>query len=262
MTAARQFVVLGCGTSLGVPMIGCDCRVCQSPDPKNKRTRSSVLLQLPGGNLLIDTTPELRLQMVRERIPVAHAILYTHYHVDHLFGLDDARLFPKILGAAVPVYCTDEVEKVIRDVFSYAFDPVNANLPPGHLPQLQFRRIWPTEPFEILGERLTPIPLIHGRFNCLGFRVGDVAYCTDVSQIPETSFPLLEGLEVLILDALRPEKPHPTHFTIEQSLEVIARVRPRQAFLTHTSHEIEFDEWSAKLPAGVGLAYDGMRFDF
>jgi phosphoribosyl 1,2-cyclic phosphate phosphodiesterase len=262
MNARRTLLVLGCGTSLGVPQIGCDCSVCLSPNPKNQRTRSSVLLRLPGGNLLIDTTPELRLQMTRERVPFAHAILYTHYHVDHLYGLDDARLFPKTLGAKVPVYCTDEVEAVVREVFRYAFDPVNANVPAGHLPQLAFRRISPTEPFDILGERVTPIPLIHGRFNCLGFRFGDVAYCTDVSRVPETSYPLLEGLDVLFLDALRPERPHPTHFTIEQALEVIERVRPKRAFLTHTSHEIDYDEWTAKLPPGVELSYDGLRVEF
>lgn len=262
MTARRSFLVLGCGTSVGVPMIGCDCPVCTSDNPKNKRTRSSVVVTLPGGTLLVDTSPEVRLQLLREKIPVAHAVLYTHYHVDHLFGLDDIRLFPKKLGGAVPIFCTDEVEDVIRNVFSYAFHAGNDDLPAGVLPRLEFHRITPTAPFEVLGERVTPIPLVHGRFNCLGFRFGDVAYCTDVSHVPETSYPLLEGLDVLILDALRPGATHPTHFNIPQALEVIARVKPKRAFLTHTSHEIEYDEWTAKLPPGVGLSYDGMRFEF
>src|SRR5688572_11386109 len=139
MDARREFIFLGTGTSVGVPMIGCDCAVCRSPNPRNSRTRSSVLLRLPGGNLLVDTTPELRLQLVRENIPVAHAVLFTHYHADHLFGLDDVRLFPKRLGGALPIYCTDEVEEVVRQTFGYAFHPSGDDLPPGVLPKLTFR---------------------------------------------------------------------------------------------------------------------------
>ena len=202
MTAPpRTLIVLGSGGSIGVPVIGCDCRVCTSTDPKDARTRPSVLLQLPAGNLLIDTSPELRIQLVREKIGLVHAVVYTHYHVDHLFGLDDVRVFPKKLGHPLPIHCTDEVEDVIRHVFSYAFHPP-ADLPsPFVLPQLRFHRIDET-PFELLGLTLTPVPLIHGRFNVLGFRVGDLAYCTDVSEIPARSWPLLQGLDTLILDAV------------------------------------------------------------
>lgn len=258
--SSRRLIVLGCGTSVGVPMIGCDCRVCTSANPKNNRTRSSVLFQLPGGNLLVDTTPELRLQMVRERIPVAHAVLYTHYHVDHVFGLDDARLFPGKIGGPLPLYCTADTEDVIRQAFAYAFVPGSEDLPPGVIPKLEFRRI-PPGPFPVLGELVTPIPLIHGRFDCLGFRIGDVAYCTDVSTVPESSYPMLEGLDVLILDALRPDRPHPSHLGVPQALDVIARVKPRRAYFTHMGHEMDYDHPPA-LPPNVAFAHDGLTFNF
>lgn len=261
MEARRTFVFLGTGTSVGVPMIGCDCPVCKSTDPHNHRTRCSVLIHLPGGTLLVDTSPELRLQLLRENVPVAHAVLYTHYHADHLFGLDDVRLFPKRLGGSLPIYCTDDVEEVIRRTFSYAFHPAASDLPAGVLPKLEFRRITAT-PFEILGQRVVPVPLGHGRFDVFGFRFDDVAYCTDVSRIPDASWPLLEGLSVLVIDALRPGKPHPAHFSLDQALDAIARLRPRQAYLTHMGHEMEYETLAAKLPPGVAPAYDGLRFDF
>jgi phosphoribosyl 1,2-cyclic phosphate phosphodiesterase len=262
MVAARQLVILGCGTSVGVPMVGCDCRVCHSADPHDSRTRASVLLKLPAGNVVIDTGPEFRLQLVRERVPLVHAVLYTHYHADHLFGLDDARQFPRKLGGPLPLFCTDEVEAVVRRVFGYAFDSHAADLPAGVVPKLEFRRIEPAEPFVVLGEAVTPIPLLHGRFRSLGFRVGDVAYCTDVSHIPDDSVPLLEGLDVLILDALKPGKPHPAHLSVEQALGWVERLKPRRTILTHMGHEMETAALRRTLPAGVEPAYDGLRFDF
>lgn len=262
MAGRREFVVLGCGTSVGVPMVGCDCPVCTSTDPKNYRTRASVLLRLPGGNLVIDTGPEFRLQLVRERVPLVHAVLYTHYHADHLFGLDDARQFPRKLGGPLPLYCTDEVEEVVRQVFAYAFHPQATDLPAGVLPKLEFRRITPTTPFNVLGETITPIPLIHSRFNVLGFRMGDVAYCTDVSHIPDTSWSLLEGLDVLILDALKPGRPHPAHLSVDQAVAAHERVRPKRTILTHMGHEIEYGSLQRTLPPGVEPAFDGLRFTF
>ena len=258
MAPPRTLVVLGCGTSMGVPMIGCGCAVCVSTNPKNSRTRPSVLLHLPGGNLLIDTGPELRIQLVRERIGLVNAVLYTHYHVDHLFGLDDARIFPIKLGHALPVFCTDEVEGVIRQAFSYAFHP-----PPAEgfvLPSLAFRRI-DAAPFEVLGERVTPIPLVHGRFDVLGFRVGDLAYCTDVNRIPDSSWPLLAGLDTLFLDCLRPGDSHPSHFGLDDALEVVRRVKPKRTYFTHMSHKWDYDDLPP-LPPGVMLAYDGLRIEF
>ena len=252
----RTLIVLGCGTSVGVPMIGCHCRVCRSTNPKNHRSRSSVLLKLPTGNVLVDTTPELRLQLIREQIDLVHAVLYTHYHADHLFGLDDVRLFPKRLGGPLPLYCTADTEAVIRQAFSYAFTERAAAAPPGFVPQLEFRTI-DANPFSVLGERIVPIPLRHSHFDVLGFRMGDVAYCTDVNEIPESSIPRLEGLDVLILDALRPTPPHPSHFCLPESLAMIERLKPKRAYLTHMAHEMDYDN-QPLLPSNVEFAYDGL----
>lgn len=260
MVSPRTLVFLGCGTSMGVPMIGCECGVCTSSNPKNSRTRPSVLLHLPGGNLLIDTGPELRIQLVRERIGTIDAVLYTHYHVDHLFGLDDVRIFPWKQNRPMPVYCTDEVEEVIRQAFSYAFHPPPSELPSFVLPQLTFRRI-DHRPFELLGETVTPVPLLHGRFNVLGFRIGNLAYCTDVNRLPDTSWPLLAGLDTLILDCLRPGESHPSHFGLDEALTVIERVKPKQTYFTHMSHKWDYDH-HPRLPPGVALAYDGLRIEF
>jgi phosphoribosyl 1,2-cyclic phosphate phosphodiesterase len=259
MPATRTFTFLGTGTSVGVPMLGCDCDVCRSPDPRNRRYRCSVLIGTPRGNLLIDTPPELRLQLLRAGVKLVHAVLYTHYHADHLFGLDDVRLFPKHLGGPLPIYCADEVEDVIRRVFAYAFRP-DVDHQKLALPHLELRRIT-AAPFEALGERVLPIPLEHATYNVFGFRIDDVAYCTDVSGIPEQSWPRLEGLRVLVLDALR-HKPHPAHFSLEQALEVIARVRPRRAYLTHMSHDLDHEATNRQLPPGVELAHDGLTFEF
>jgi phosphoribosyl 1,2-cyclic phosphate phosphodiesterase len=256
----RTFTFLGTGTSVGVPMVGCDCPVCRSENPRNHRYRCSVILRVPQGNILIDTAPELRLQLLRARISVVHAVLYTHYHADHLFGLDDLRPVARHLGGAVPLYCTGEVEGKIRTAFSYAFGAEAEGLSAGYIPKLRFERI-ATDPFEVLGETITPIPLIHAHFNVLGFRIGNIAYCTDVNEIPRSSWPLLEGLEVLVIDALR-FRPHPGHFSLDQALDVIDQFQPRQAYLTHMSHEIEHEEVSRQLPGHVALAYDGLTFEF
>jgi phosphoribosyl 1,2-cyclic phosphate phosphodiesterase len=250
-------VVLGSGTSVGVPVLACDCAVCTSGHPRNQRTRTSVLLRFPEGNLLIDTTPEMRLQLLREKVSLVHSVLYTHYHVDHLYGLDDLRIFPRLLGGSLPIYCTDDVEEVIRNVFSYAFHPGAEELPAGMLPKLDFRRIT-SAPFEVFGHRITPVPLRHGRFDVFGFRVGNLAYCTDVNVIPESSWPLLEGLDVLILDCLKPGKSHPSHFGLDEALQVIERLKPKQAYFTHLSHM--FDAAAPPpLPHNVELAYDGLH---
>jgi phosphoribosyl 1,2-cyclic phosphate phosphodiesterase len=260
-TGHRTFTFLGTGTSVGVPMLGCDCAVCQSTNPRNNRYRCSVVIGTPQGNILIDTTPELRLQLLREKVKLIHAVLYTHYHVDHLFGLDDLRIFPLVLKSALPIYCTDEVEAVIRQAFAYVFDPEREGAPGALLPKLEFNRI-DERPFQVLGETVTPIPLIHNIFNVFGFRIGDVAYCTDVSTIPERSWSLLEGLKVFVVDALRPGKAHPAHFSLEQALAAIERVKPEQAYLTHMAHSMDYDSLIRTLPAGVAPAYDGLSFQF
>jgi phosphoribosyl 1,2-cyclic phosphate phosphodiesterase len=260
MARPRTFTFLGTGTSVGVPMVGCDCAVCRSDDPRNNRYRCAVLIRAPGGNLLIDTPPELRLQLLRENVSLVHAALFTHYHADHLFGLDDLRPFARYLGKHIPLYCTAEVEGVIRRTFAYAFAPSADDLPAGMIPKLTFQRIT-ADPFMVLGEQVTPIPLLHAHFDVFGFRIGDVAYCTDVNEIPRASWPRLEGLRVLVLDALRP-KPHPAHFGLDQALDVIDRFRPERAYLTHMSHEMDHETINAKLPPHVRLAYDGLSFEF
>lgn len=260
MAASRTFTFLGTGTSVGVPMLGCECAVCRSTNPRNARTRSSVVISTQRGHVLIDSGPEVRLQLLRERIGLVHAVLYTHYHADHLMGLDDLRLFPKLLGEPLPVYCTDTVEEVIRRTFPYAFASELQHLPFGALPRLEFRRI-ETDPFDVLFHKVQPIPLKHSWYDVLGFRFDSVAYCTDVKEIPDSSWPLLEGLEVLILDALRP-KPHPAHFSLDEALDVIQRLRPRRAYLTHMAHEMDYERISALLPSNVELAYDGLKFRF
>lgn len=258
--SARMFTFLGTGTSVGIPMIGCNCDVCRSPDPRNQRYRTSALMRMPHGNILIDTGPELRLQLLRAGVSVINAVLYTHYHADHLFGLDDLRPVARNLGHSIPLFCTGEVEGKIRTAFAYAFGPEAESLSAGYIPKLKFERI-ETEPFRVLGEDVVPIPLIHAHFNVLGFRIRDVAYCTDVNEIPRSSWPMLEGLEVLILDSLR-LKPHPAHMSVNQALDVIDQFRPRRAFLTHMSHDIEHEAVSRTLPDGVQLAYDGLSFEF
>jgi phosphoribosyl 1,2-cyclic phosphate phosphodiesterase len=242
-------------------MIGCHCDVCTSTNPRNHRYRCAALIRTPRGNLLIDTPPELRLQLLREKVDLVHAVLFTHYHADHLFGLDDVRPFPRQLGGPVPLYCTSEVEEKIRETFSYAFKPGAEDIPIGYIPKLVFEGISTNKPFEILGQRVIPIPMLHAHFNVLGFRIGDVAYCTDVSHIPGSSMALLQGLHVLVLDALRP-RPHPAHFSVGQALEIVAELKPERAYFTHMTHELEHEATNRTLPEGVELAYDGLSFDF
>jgi phosphoribosyl 1,2-cyclic phosphate phosphodiesterase len=258
---ARRLTFLGTGTSTGVPMIGCDCSICTSSDPRNQRTRPSVLFSFPEGNLLVDTTPEMRLQLLRERVRHVHAIAFTHHHADHLFGLDDARQFPRWIGGPIPIYCEEPTEDTIRRVFSYAFKPGTEHWPAGFVPKLHFMRIKPGVTFEVLGQQILPVRLNHGPYPVLGFRVGGLAYCTDVSKIPDESRPLLEGLDVLVLDALRYE-PHPTHFSLSEALAEVERLRPRQTYFTHLSHSFDHGPTSASLPAGIALAYDGLQLGF
>ena len=251
-----QLVFLGTGTSVGVPMVGCGCDTCTSSDPRNHRTRCSLVLGLPEGNLLIDTTPDMRMQLLRERVGIVHSVLYTHEHADHLYGMDDLRLFPIYLGHPLPVYCEAHVETRIRRSFDYAFETSNQGYG-GGVPQLEIRRIT-TEPFSVLGAPVIPLRLEHGRFRVLGFRFGNIAYCTDTNRIPEESMRLLQGLDVLILDALRP-RPHVTHFSVDQAIAIAEKLRPKRTLFTHMSHELEHVAASAELPAGMEFAYDGMR---
>lgn len=252
-----RMVFLGTGTSVGVPAIGCGCEVCNSDDPRNHRTRCGLAIGLPEGNLLVDTPPDLRQQLLRERIGVVHAVLYTHEHADHIFGLDDLRLMQFYLGGPVPLFCEAEVELRIRKSFDYAFQsPEGMHV--GAIPALTFRRIGLAD-FDVLGARVTPVRLLHGvSAPVLGFRFGNVAYCTDVNTIPRASMERLRGLDVLVLDCLRRE-PHPTHFSLSEALAVAAELQPKRTLLTHLSHKLEHAGTTAELPPGVELAYDGLE---
>ena len=260
MTAATRnltgkLLFLGTGTSVGVPVVGCGCDVCVSTDPRDRRLRTSVALGLPGGTLLVDTTPDLRTQLLRAEIGRVDAVLYTHDHVDHVYGLDDVRPLCTWAGRSMPVFCEERVERRIRRAFDYAFETAPA--PGGGIPRLEFERIT-SAPFELLGARVVPLRLRHGVFDVLGFRFGDLAYCTDTNQIPDETWPLLAGLDTLVLDCLRPAR-HPTHFSLAEALAVAARVAARRTLLTHMGHELGHAVTSATLPAGVELAYDGLE---
>lgn len=254
-----QLVFLGTGTSVGVPMIGCGCQVCASSNTKNQRTRCGLAIGLPEGNLLIDTTPDLRQQLLRERIGVAHAVAFTHDHADHIFGLDDVRVFFFYLGRPLPIYCEDFVEERLRKSFDYAFTAEAASYA-GGVPQVAFRRINAGVPFDVLGACITPLRLHHGRFRVLGFRIGNVAYCTDTNHIPPESLPLLAGLDVLILDALR-ARPHVSHYSLQEAVAVAQSIGAQRTLFTHMGHELEHEATNAMLPPGMELAYDGLRVE-
>ena len=250
-------ILLGTGTSVGVPAIGCGCDVCQSDDIRNRRTRCSAIIGLQAGNLLIDTSPDLRTQLIRERIGLVHAVAYTHEHADHIFGLDDLRLFPFYIGGPVPLFCRPEVERRIRHSFDYAFSD-HPETHVGSRPQLVFES-FDESPFEVLGTTVTPIPMRHGP-NCevMGFRIGDVAYCTDTNEIPPASLEKLQGLDTLVIDALR-YTPHPTHYSVDQAIEIARQVKPRRTYLTHMAHEIDYAKASRELPMGIEPGFDGLQ---
>ncbi len=256
---SAEVIFLGTGTSVGVPALGCRCDVCTSTDPRNQRTRCAIVVRFKHSNLLIDTPPDLRTQLLREDISLIHAVLFTHEHVDHLYGLDDLRLFPFQLGHAMPLYCESHVEARIRRVYDYAFSD-RAPTHPGSTPQLEFVRIT-HDPFNVLGVEVVPIPMVHGPyFNVLGFRIGNFAYCTDTNAIPAESIERLRGVDTLVIDALR-FRPHPTHFSVDEAIEVIREISPKRAFLTHLCHDIDHAKVDAQLPAGIELAYDGLRLN-
>ena len=239
-------------------MIGCDCPVCRSDDPRDRRFRASVAVSLPQGGptggraILIDAAPELRLAAVACGLQRVDAVLLTHSHADHIIGLDDLRRYNNISGQTIPCYADAATLDVVRRCFGYALGPYEH----PDRPSLSLETL--DGPREICGATVIPVPLIHGRPRILGFRIGGLAYCTDCSAIPSESLPLLEDLDVLVLDALR-YTPHPTHFNLAQALEAAGTLRARRTLLTHIAHEILHAKTSAELPPGVELAYDGLR---
>jgi phosphoribosyl 1,2-cyclic phosphate phosphodiesterase len=254
-----KITVLGSGTSHGVPMIGCRCPVCTSTDPRNSRNRPCLLITSDSGaQILVDTPPEFRLMAVRCGLHHLDGVLYTHSHADHLFGLDDLRAFNFLQDGPIPLYAEEDVLADIRRVFEYCFVPTQLA---GGKPNLELVPIEPGKSIDLEGLRLLPLRVFHGNLPILAFKIGSrAAYVTDVSKIPESSWPELVGLDILLLDAVR-RRPHPTHFHLEKALEIIAELRPKNAFLVHLSHDYDFETTNASLPAGVALAYDGQEID-
>ena len=211
----------------------------------------------PEGEFVIDTGPELRLQLLRSRASLVHAAVFTHGHADHVVGLDDLRLFGFRLNAEIPLYCEESVETTIRQMFSYAFIDLSTLAHRFAAPRFRFERIVPGRPFHLMGLLLTPLRLHHGELPVLGFRIGDVAFCTDVSTIPAESRDLLRGLDTLILGALR-YKPHPTHLHVDAAIRVARELNPRRAILTHMAHDLDYATLAGELPAGIEPGYDGL----
>lgn len=251
-----KITVLGSGTSVGVPTIGCHCKVCTSTDPRDNRLRPSVLVSYDGRNVLIDTTPDFRFQALRARIERLDAIVFTHEHADHILGLDDVRPFNFRQGGAIPIYASETTMEAIHRCFRYIFD---GREQVSSVPKLQ-SVIVTGEPFDLFGLRFTPIPVDHGSARIFGYRFGRAAYLTDHSVIPEESFPLLSGLDVLFLDALR-LKPHPTHSTLDLAVKNVERARPQRAFFTHISHDLPHAHTEEKLQSHIRLAYDGLELE-
>ncbi|HQR60613.1 MAG TPA: MBL fold metallo-hydrolase [Methylophilaceae bacterium] len=252
-----RLTLLGVGSSAGTPVIGCTCNTCTSPDPRNTRTRCSVAVTLPSGQeILIDTGPDLRQQALREGLQRVDAVLYTHTHADHLHGIDDLRSFCQLQRRQIPLYGSLEHMAVIASRFGYTLREAADH---WDLPALSINPL--DGPTQVCGVTVIPIPAKHGRSNVYGYRIGGFAYLTDVSEIPEKSLALLHGLEVLLLDCLR-YKPHHTHVNLAQSLEYANHIQAANTYLIHMTHEMEYAELSAQLPANVHVGYDGLRLDF
>jgi phosphoribosyl 1,2-cyclic phosphate phosphodiesterase len=251
---AVRVTMLGSGTSTGVPVIGCTCPVCTSTNPRNKRWRPCLKLEIGDRVVLVDTPPDLRAQALRFGLPRVDAVLFTHPHADHIFGLDDVRIFNFRQRAPIPCYASAETLGALRRVFAYVFEDGQEG---GGKPQLDLIEV--AGPFTVAGQRVVPIPVWHGEIEVYGYRFGKFAYVTDCKTIPESSYELLQGVEVLILDALR-YHPHSTHFSVEEALAAAARVGAARTIFTHLAHEIDHDAPAVALPAGVEFGYDGLVF--
>jgi phosphoribosyl 1,2-cyclic phosphate phosphodiesterase len=256
----KRFMIitfLGTGTSQGVPIIACNCDVCKSNNPKDKRLRSSIFIQDADLNVVIDTGPDFRTQLLRENIEDLNAVLFTHEHKDHTAGFDDVRAFNfKYNGKAVPIYLTERVEEALRRDFHYIFS--NESYP--GIPIVAFNRIG-EKPFKIKHLEFIPIQLLHYKLPVLGFRIHNFCYITDANQIENAELEKMKGLDVLVLNALRLEK-HLSHFTLQEALDIVAYLKPKQTYLTHISHQLgKHDEVEKILPKNVNLAFDGLKID-
>lgn len=258
-----KVTVLGSGTSQGVPIVGCHCRACTSSDPKDKRLRVSLYIETDKKingkplRILIDTSPDFRQQMLVNNITDIDAVLYTHYHVDHIMGLDDIRQINQLHKKYVELYANNETAYRIKQTFSYIFD--ENTYKGGGIPLVNLHEI-DLKPFDVMGQMIIPLEYKHGPTTVYGFRIGDLAYMTDCNFIPETVFEKLHGLKVLIIDALRYRK-HETHFSVEEALEASKRINADKTYFTHMTHDIVHEEAGSKLPPNIEFAYDGLSFE-
>lgn len=251
-----ELIFMGVGSSGGTPVIGCNCPACVSNDPRNQRSRCAAHIVANGVHFQIDTGPDFRAQCLREKIPRVDAVLYSHQHADHLNGIDDLRAFCYHQKAVIPVYGPDFTLQDIHKRFGYTLHE-----PTGHWEKPTLALQSAAMPFEVNGVTVTPIPVLHGTWPILGYRIGNVAWLTDVSDIPESSIALLQGLDVLALDCLR-EKPHPTHLSRQQALAWAQRLGAKTTYLIHMTHEMEYETSSRDLPDNVVMAWDGLRVKF
>lgn len=248
-----EITFLGTGTSHGVPIIGCNCKTCISNNPKNKRFRSSIYIKNSDKNILIDTTPDLRLQLLKNDITDIDIVLFTHAHADHIMGFDDLRAINRINKADIPCYGNKETLDALKRKFTYIFKDHHCKFAVPSVKLIEIK-----DGLEFNNLKITSLPVKHNNDTVLGYKVNNMAYITDCSYIPEKTFKLIEDIDLLILDALR-YKSHPKHFNIEQAVEVIKDLGVKRAYLTHISHEIEHNEVNEKLPEGIQLAYDGLK---
>ena len=249
-----RITVLGSGTSMGVPTLGCHCEVCTSNDPRDNRLRPSILVRYGGKNVVIDTTPDFRTQALRAKINRLDAVLFTHEHADHIMGLDDVRPFNFRQRSSIPIFGSEETLTAIRRSFHYIFD---ASIPESSIPKLEMH-VLDGSAFDLFGLEIRPLRLLHGRGAVFGYRFGSAAYLTDHSEIPPETLEQLQGLDVLFLDALR-HKPHPTHSTVERSIAYAEQLNPRRTYFTHICHELPHVKTESGLPQHIRLAYDGLE---
>lgn len=254
-TGPMRVTFLGTGTSTGVPVIGCDCDICKSDDPKNRRSRVSAMLTWDDNNVVIDTGPDFREQMLRHDVKHVEAVLYTHSHADHLHGLDDLRMFCFRRGGPIPAYADPATYERIRRVFDYTFQTKTEG---GGTAKLELEQM--NGSFELLGRTIVPMIVMHGSLPVTAFRIGDFAYCTDCNSVPDETMEALAGVEVLVLDALR-ERPHSTHFSIDEAVAVAQEIGARQTYFVHMTHDVDHATVNDALPDGIELAYDGLQID-
>lgn len=245
---------------MGVPQIGCDCAVCRSEDPRDRRTRTSALVESGNTRLLIDTSPELRLQLLAAGVGDVDAVLYTHLHADHVHGIDDLRSISVARGTTIPLYGPAQTVEHLRNSFGYIFDDNVVPVPGTSKPRLEAQILTPGQVANIAGIDVLPLAFDHGNANVLGYRIGALGYLTDVKRVPDEAVEALRGIEVLVINALW-WRTHPTHLSIPEAVETAARIGARRTFLTHLTHETSHRDLLRRLPAGVEPGYDGLSIE-